>query len=173
MHTYTPLHPHSFTPSLPHSFTPSLLHLLTLSPLQSLTPSLLHLLTPSLSPSFTPLLLHSFTPSLLTPCPDCEIAVSGGDINVANLHALSPPGDLIHAFGLSIGCVANEMGKIHQFVTWLRNRSIRLNTPQIMEQVKTVLRNSSNLPTDTIDRYARNLRSLLSCETLPEKFNIT
>ena len=92
---------------------------------------------------------------------------------MATLHALSPPGDLIHAFGLSIGCVANEMGKIHQFVTWLRNRSIRLNTPQIMEQVKTVLRNSSNLPTDTIDRYARNLRSLLSCETLPEKFSIS
>ncbi len=59
---------------------------------------------------------------------------------MATLHALSPPGDLVHAFGLSIGCVANEMGKIHQFVTWLRNRSIRLNTPQIMEQVKTVLK---------------------------------
>jgi hypothetical protein len=55
-----------------------------------------------------------------------------------------------------------------------------------MEQVKKVLHaaytqvksvsngeSASTLTTDTIDRYARNLRSLLSCETLPEKFNIT
>ena len=98
---------------------------------------------------------------------------------MTKLNASSPPGDLIHAFGLSMGRVANEMGSLHQYVTWLRDRDIRLNTPELMEQVKKVLSGAysqisdSALSTDTIDRYARNLRSLLSCETLPPKFSIS
>jgi hypothetical protein len=78
-----------------------------------------------------------------------------------------------------MGRVANEMSNIHQYVTWLRDRSIRLNTPQLMEQVKTVLAEAytrisgSALSTDTIDKYARNLRSMLSCEQLPAKFSIS
>jgi hypothetical protein len=108
-----------------------------------------------------------------------EITVPEREIDLATLNASSPPGDLIHAFGLSMGRVANEMGNIHQYVTWLRDRSIRLNTPQLMEQVKTVLGgayariSASALSTDTIDKYARNLRSLLSCEQLPANFSIS
>jgi len=64
---------------------------------------------------------------------------------------------------------------IHNYVTWLRQQSIRLDTPELMAQVRSVFNEAA--PTEansaSIDRYVRALRSLLSCETLPEQFSVT
>ena len=72
--------------------------------------------------------------------------------------------------------VTESLNSIHQFVTWLRDQSIRLDTPELMEQTKQVLEEAGvgiGVQDDSKDRYARALRSLLSCEILPEKFSVT
>jgi hypothetical protein len=76
--------------------------------------------------------------------------------------------------------VANSFTKIHQYVTWLRDKSIRLDTPELMNQAKNVLTaaypvnaEASSCSSNNIDRYARGLRSLLTCENLPQRFSVT
>ena len=70
--------------------------------------------------------------------------------------------------------VSKSFTNIHNVVTWLRDRDIRLNTPALMAQVKVVLKQAcSSANDDSIDRFARVLRNLLSVEKLPAHFTVT
>ncbi len=70
--------------------------------------------------------------------------------------------------------VSQSFTNIHNCVKWLRDKDIRLSTPEIMAQVKVVLKQACSSANDeSIDRFARVLRNLLSIEDLPAHFTVT
>ena len=102
--------------------------------------------------------------------------VPTGEVDIAKLSADSSPGDLVYAFGRCLGNVTATFNNIHNYVTWLRSQYIRLDTPELMDQVKKVFAEAhigDGATSESRDRYARYLRSLLSCEALPQHFSVT
>jgi hypothetical protein len=77
-----------------------------------------------------------------------------------------------------MGTVTEAFTTIHNYVKWLRDKSIRLDSDALMDQVKVVLGQAHaaaglTQKQENIDKYARALRSLLSCEILPNTFSVT
>ncbi len=129
----------------------------------------------SLTPSLTHCRLHLHSASSAAAAHSL-IIVPTGEVDIAKLSEKSSPGDLVYAFGRCMGKVTATFKNIHNYVTWLRSQSIRLDTPELMDQVKNVFAEAHIGEGATLegrDRYARYLRSLLSCETLPEHFSVT
>ena len=105
---------------------------------------------------------------------DFQIIYSGGATDCLSLTSKSEPGELVFAFGDCMTKVSQSFAHIHNCVTWLRMQDIRLNTPAIMAQVKVVLKQACRSANDeSIDRFARVLRNLLSVEVLPAHFTVT
>jgi hypothetical protein len=104
------------------------------------------------------------------------IACPGKQFDIEKITASSPAGDIVYAFGRRIGTATIAFKDMHKYVTWLRERSIRVDTPQLMQQVKNVFAEAGDgcdANPESRDRYARAFRSLLSCDTLPADFSVT
>ena len=102
-----------------------------------------------------------------------QIIYSGQPPDCSMLTSASEPGQLVFAFGDCMTKVSQSFAHIHNCVTWLRDQDIRLDTPEIMAQVKVVLKQACSANDESIDRFARVLRNLLSVEVLPAHFTVT
>lgn len=97
----------------------------------------------------------------------------GEEVIISNLTSESTPGHILYACGACLHKTQTELTNFHKYITWLRARGIRL-TDQEMEAVKGILRKSKEhgeAEEKSISRYARTLRSMLSCkeEDVPKK----
>ena len=117
------------------------------------------------------------SPLYLIPEMEQQVSLKLGDctaVNLIALHAQSPPGELIYGYGKILGEVTDNFGRIHSYVTWLRAQEIRLDRDDLMDDVRCILATAfPDSKQDAIDRYARGLRSLLTCVELPARFNVT
>jgi hypothetical protein len=106
------------------------------------------------------------------------ICAPPGIVELSAVSSTSDAGTLVHAFGRCMGHVTEAFTSIHNFVKWLRDKTIRLDTDELMNQARIVLEDGHKkagltAKRENIDKYARALRSLLSCETLPDTFSVT
>jgi hypothetical protein len=81
----------------------------------------------------------------------------------------------LQEFGSCCQSATDNFETMHRLVSFLRSNEYRIRTDDELMRVKGIFEKTarSNTSPDSLMRYARILRSLLSCQELPDKFNMT
>ena len=81
----------------------------------------------------------------------------------------------LQEFGSCCQSAADNFDTMHRLVSFLRSNEYRIRTDDELMRVKGIFEKTARSSTspDSLMRYARILRSLLSCQELPDKFNMT
>jgi hypothetical protein len=108
---------------------------------------------------------------LSSPSYNVSLPASGNDSSAVN----RVTDQLLDQFGSCCQSAADNFDAMHSLVSSLRSKEYRIFSDVELMRVKGIFEKTarSNTSPDSLMRYARILRSLLSCQELPEKFNMT